>query len=97
LIWIVQALDLLRPHAHKRAVEVAQGAHVVELEADNARLQVKFEQARQALADADAARSSLSASWEELEWECTGLHAAIDTLKQEKAQVVTDPEANVVA
>jgi hypothetical protein len=58
-------------------------------------LQTELEQVRQALAEADAARSSLSVSWEELERECTCLRTAIDTLRREKAQVVIDREADV--
>jgi hypothetical protein len=54
-----------------------------ELESDNARLQLKLEQARQALAEADVAWSSLSADREKLERECVGLCTAIDIVKQE--------------
>jgi hypothetical protein len=49
------------------------------------------------LVEANAAQSLLSMSLEELEQECVGLHAAIDTLKQGKAQVMTDHKADVAA
>jgi hypothetical protein len=72
----VQALDLSKARACNRAMAVVLGAHVAELETDNTRLWTELEKARQSLVEANAARSSLSASQEELEWECTGLRAA---------------------
>jgi chromosome segregation ATPase len=57
---------------------------IAELESDNVRLRSEPEQARQALAEADAARSSLSTDQEKLERECARLRTAVDMLKQEK-------------
>jgi hypothetical protein len=51
-------------------MEVAHGARTTELESNNARLQSELEQARQALAEANAAWSSLSVYREKLEREC---------------------------
>jgi hypothetical protein len=76
---------------------VAQGAHVAELEIDNARLWTELKGARQALVEPNATQSLLSVSWEELEPECAGLHAAVDGLTQEKAQIMTYREADVAA
>jgi hypothetical protein len=72
-----------------------RGVCTAELESDNARLWSKHEQAHQVLAEADAAQSSLSADREKLERECAGLHMAVDTLKEEKIQVLTDREAAI--
>jgi sulfur carrier protein ThiS len=85
---VIQDLSLMKARTHKQAVEVVQGSCVAELEADNAKLLVELEQARMSLTEADAAK---------LEEECTRLHAAVSTLKQEKEQIVTDREADVVA
>jgi hypothetical protein len=63
----VQTLDLSKACARNRAMEVAQGAHIAELESDNAKLRSKLEQTHQALAEADVARSSLSVDQEKLE------------------------------
>jgi seryl-tRNA synthetase len=90
-----RALDLTKAHAHNRAMVVAQGAHTAELEADNAKLRSELEQAHQASAEADAARSSLCASRDELERECVRLCTGVDALKQEKAKIMTDREADV--
>jgi hypothetical protein len=79
LIWVVHTLDLSKACMHRRAVEVAEKARMVELEADNAKLLTELKQA--CLALADATRSSLSASREKMEQECTRLHTTIDTLK----------------
>jgi chromosome segregation ATPase len=57
---------------------------IAKLESDNVRLRSELEQARQALAEADTARSSLSADQEKLERECARLRMAVDMLKQEK-------------
>jgi hypothetical protein len=73
---------------------VAQGGRMVELDADNTRLQSELEQAHEALPKANAARSSLSTNQEEIERECA--LPSIYTFKQEKAQVMTNREANVV-
>jgi hypothetical protein len=70
---------------------------VTEHKADNARLHMELEQDHRALAEADAARSSLFASLEKLEWHCTGLCATVDELMWEKAHVVTNCEADVAA
>jgi sulfur carrier protein ThiS len=94
---VIQDLSLMKARTHKQAVEVVQGSCVAELEADNAKLLVELEQARMSLTEADAARNSLSVSHEKLEEECTRLHAAVSMLKQEKEQIVTDREADVVA
>jgi chromosome segregation ATPase len=74
---------------------VAQGARTAELEADNAKLRSELEQAHQASAEADVARSSLCASQDELERECVRLRTGVDALKQEKAKIMTDHEADV--
>jgi hypothetical protein len=58
---------------------------------------MELEQDHRALAEADAARSSLFASLEKLEWHCTGLCATVDELMWEKAHVVTNCEADVAA
>jgi hypothetical protein len=91
----VQALDLSKAHARNRAMEMAHGACTTELESNNARLWSELEQACQALAEADAARSSLSMDWEKLERECMGLRTSINMLKQEKIQVLNDHEVAV--
>jgi hypothetical protein len=82
---------------HNCAMEVAQGVRTAELESDNVKLRSEREQARQVLAEADTGRSSLSTDQEKLERECVGLRMAVDTLKQEKIQVLTDHEAAVAA
>jgi hypothetical protein len=97
IFQVVQALDLSKAHMHRHAVEVEEKARVTELEADNAKLLAELKQACLALAEADAARSSLSASRERMEHECTGLGTTIDMLKGENAHLVTDCEAEVVA
>jgi hypothetical protein len=76
-------------------VEAAQGVQVAELEADNTKLLVELEQTHLALAKADFALNLLSMSHVELEKNCARLHATVDMLKQEKAQIVTDREAEV--
>jgi hypothetical protein len=48
-------------------MEVAQGVSTAALESDNMKLWSKLEHARQALAEANAARSSLSVDREKLE------------------------------
>jgi hypothetical protein len=93
LLGIVQALDLLKTCVCNRMMEMAQRAWIAELESDNAKLQLELEQARQALVKADAAQSSLSTDQERLERECTGLHTAVNVLKQKKIQVMSDCEA----
>jgi chromosome segregation ATPase len=93
----LQALDLSKAHVRSRVMVVAQGTRTAELEAENAKLQSELEQARQVLAEADAAWSLLCASRDELEWECTKLDTGVDTLKREKTQFMTDREADVVA
>jgi hypothetical protein len=90
-----QAIDLSKAHMCNGAMEVAQGACTVELDSDHAKLWSELQWACQALADADVAQSSLSADWEKLERECVGLHIAIDVLKEEEIQVLTDPEAAI--
>jgi hypothetical protein len=49
IVLVLQALSLMKAHTHRPAVETAHGAHVVELEASNAKLQAELEQARLAL------------------------------------------------
>jgi chromosome segregation ATPase len=97
IFQVVQALDLSKAHMHRHAVEVEEKARVTELEADNAKLLAELKQACLALAEADAAWSSLSASRERMEHECTGLGTTIDMLKGENAHLVTDCEAKVAA
>jgi hypothetical protein len=53
--------------------------------------------ARPALVESDTAQNSLSVSHGKLEKECTGLRAAVNTLKQEKAHITTDREVDVAA
>jgi chromosome segregation ATPase len=74
-----------------------RGACPVELESDNVRLRSELEQARQVLAKADTAWSSLCVDREKLEQQCAGLRTAIDKLKEEKIQVLIDREAAVAA
>jgi flagellin-like hook-associated protein FlgL len=69
----------------------------VELKADSARLHLELEQARQALAKADSARSSLSTTQNELKCECTKLRTGSNVLKQEKAKIMTNHEADLAA
>jgi hypothetical protein len=45
---------LKKAHAHKQAVETAQGACVAELETDNAKLLEELEQTRLTLDEVDA-------------------------------------------
>jgi hypothetical protein len=87
-LQIEQALDLSKACMHR---------WVAELKADNAKLLAELKQAHLVLAEADAARSSLSMSLERMEQECTRLHTAIDMLKGENAQLMTDREAEVAA
>jgi soluble cytochrome b562 len=70
---------------------------MVKLEVDNAKLLTELKEARLALVEVDAAQSPLSASQEEVEKECTELRAAVEMLKGENAQLVTDREAGVAA
>jgi hypothetical protein len=55
LLRVVQALDLPKARMDRRAVEVAERAHVAKLEADNAKLLTELKQAHLVLAEADAA------------------------------------------
>jgi hypothetical protein len=87
---------LLKAHVRNRAMEVEQGAPTAELESDNTKWQLELERARQALAEDDTARISLSMNQEKLERECMALHPAINALKEEMIQVLTDHEATVV-
>jgi hypothetical protein len=93
----MQALDLSKAHMHKRVVEVAERALVVELDADNAKLLMELKQARLALAEVDAAQNSLCASQEKMELECVELRTTVDALKGVNAQLAVDHEAEVVA
>jgi chromosome segregation ATPase len=93
----VQSLDLSKARTCSRAMVVAQGAHTAELEVDNTRLQSELEQDHQALAEANAVRSSLSTNRTELERECAGLCTTVDTFKQEKAKVMAARETDVAA
>jgi regulator of replication initiation timing len=77
----VQALNLSKARARNQALVMAHEACIAELQTDNARLRMELEEARQALAEANAAQSSLPMSQEELEQECVGLRATVDTLK----------------
>jgi hypothetical protein len=97
VLGVLLALDLLKVSVCNHVMEVAQGARIAELESENVKLWLELEQARQVLAEADAARSSLSVNQEELERGCMGLRAAVDMLKQEKIQVLTNREAAVAA
>jgi hypothetical protein len=60
-------------------------------------LLTELKEARLELAEAGAARSSLSASREEVEKECAELRATVEMLKGENAQQVTDCDAEVAA
>jgi peptidoglycan hydrolase CwlO-like protein len=93
----VQALSLMKACANKSSMVAEQGAWVVELEDSNDRLLAELEQVHLALNEAIAAQNSLFVSYEKLEEECIGLHAAVDTLEQEKAKTATDHEAEVAA
>jgi hypothetical protein len=62
-------------------MEVEQGAPTAELESDNTKWQLELERARQALAEDDTARISLSMNQEKLERECVALHTAINAEK----------------
>jgi methylmalonyl-CoA mutase cobalamin-binding subunit len=92
---VMQALSLMKAHANNWVMESMKGAHIVELEADNATLLAKLEQALQALVKADTARDALSVNHGKLEEECVGLHAAVEALGQEKAEVVAAGEAEL--
>jgi hypothetical protein len=70
---------------------------MVKLELDNGRLQAELEQTCLALTEADTAWNSLSVSHGKLEDQCVKLRAVVDTLKQEKAQVVTYHEVDIAA
>jgi hypothetical protein len=82
---------------NKRVMEAAQGVCMAEHEDNNAKLLAELEQACLALTEADATQSSLSVSHGKLEGECSGLHAAVDALRQEKAKPAIDHEAEVAA
>jgi hypothetical protein len=66
-LGIAQALDLSKAHAHNRAMEVAQGVCIAELESDNTKFLSELEQARRVLAEADAAWGLLSTDREKFE------------------------------
>jgi hypothetical protein len=67
LLGVVQLLDLSKARTRSWVLVVAQRVRMAELEVDHTRLQSEHEQARQALAEANDARRSLSLSREELE------------------------------
>jgi chromosome segregation ATPase len=69
-------------------VEAMQGAHVAELEENNAKLLAELEQTRRALAEAKTAWNSLAVSRGKLEEECIVLHATVEALGQDKARAV---------
>jgi hypothetical protein len=70
LLGVTKALDLSKACTCNDVVEVAWTA---DRELDKAKFWSEHEQARQALAETDAARSSLSVAQEKLECECAGL------------------------
>jgi hypothetical protein len=78
LLCVVHALDLSKVHVCRKEVEVVERMRVVELEADNMKLLTELMEARLVLAEADAARSSLDASQEEVEKECAEMCATVD-------------------
>jgi hypothetical protein len=51
----------------------------------------------QALDESTTARGLLSMSRDEFEQECARLRACVDTLKEEKAKIMTDHEADLAA
>jgi hypothetical protein len=89
----VQTLSLMKAHVNKRAMVAVKGASVAVLEEGTAKLLADLEQTRLALAEAKASRNSLSMKHGKLEKDCTGLHAAVDKLGQEKAQAMVDHKA----
>jgi hypothetical protein len=76
----VQALSLTKARANRLMVETAQGAHVIELDADNAKLLMELKQTRLALAEADATQNPLSLDRRKLEGECADLRVVVETL-----------------
>jgi hypothetical protein len=76
---------------------VEQDARIATLEASAVELRSELEWARQALAEADSAQSSLSMSRDEKEWEGSKLCADVGIIKWEKAQGLTDRETDLVA
>jgi hypothetical protein len=73
LLGVTKALDLSKACTCNHVVEVVQVAWTADRELDKAKFWSEHEQARQALAETDAARSSLSVAQEKLECECAGL------------------------
>jgi predicted nuclease with TOPRIM domain len=86
----MQALGLSRNRAAKRAMEVAQHAHVSELERANAELREELKQAQIKIAEVEKHWDSLCSGYEKLENECESLHNVTETLKQEKNQSQKD-------
>jgi predicted nuclease with TOPRIM domain len=91
----MQALALSRNRAAKRAMEVAQHAHVSELERANAELREELKQAQIKIAEVEKHRDSLCSGYEKLENECESLHNVTETLKQEKTKAKRTYEAEV--
>jgi hypothetical protein len=75
------------------------GGHAVvriaELEQSNANLLAELEQTRLAHVEVEATQNSLLVDYGKLEEECAGLHAAIDMLRQEKAEAVAAHKAEI--
>jgi hypothetical protein len=55
----MQGVSLMKAHTNKRVMEAVQEERIPKLEASNAKLLVKVEQARLALAKAEVARDTL--------------------------------------
>jgi hypothetical protein len=93
-----QALTLSKNRVARRAIEVVQGAHVMELERVNAELREEVEQARLRTAEAEERQNSLRPGYRKLEDECEGHRATAETLKQEKvkAEVAHEAEATTI-
>jgi hypothetical protein len=95
LCQVVQALAWTKACMNKRAVGAVEGAHVAELEQTNTKLLAELPQTHLALTEAKAARNSLFVNYGKMEWECAGLHAAVDSLRQEKTEAVAAHEAEI--
>jgi hypothetical protein len=91
----VQALTLMKVCTNKQVAEAAEGAHIAELEENNAKLLADLKQTRLAHAEVDAARNSLSVNHGKLEEECAGFRTTVDALEQEKAKAVAARKAEI--
>jgi hypothetical protein len=81
--------------AAQRAMEVAQNAHVMELELANADLRAELEQARLKIVEVEECQGSLRSGYEKLKNEYESLCNVAEALKWEKGEAKKTREAEV--